>query len=105
GVVRGRRRELGLGPVRDYSLAEARERAREYRKAARDGRDPKAERDEARRRRLTFQEAADRHWREAVEPSKSAKLAALWKSTLDAYAVPKLGARQIAEVAPEDVLA
>lgn len=78
GVVRGRRRELGLGPVRDYSLAEAREKAREFRKAARDGRDPKAERDAALRRRLTLQEAADRHWREAVEPSKSAKLAVLW---------------------------
>lgn len=105
GVVRGRRRELGLGPVRDLTLAEAREKAREFRKAARDGRDPKAERDEARRRRLTFQEAAERHWREAVQPAKTPKMAALWKSTLDAYAVPKLGGRSVADVAPEDVLA
>lgn len=104
GVVRGRRRELGLGPVKDYTLAEAREKAREYRKAAREGRDPKAERDAAKRRRLTFQEAAARHWREAVEPSKAPKLAALWKSTLDAYAVPKIGAVPVADVAPEDVL-
>lgn len=71
GVVRGRRRELGLGPVRDYSLLEAREKAREYRKAAREGRDPKAERDAARRQQLTFQEAAERYWREAVEPANS----------------------------------
>ena len=42
-VVRGRRRELGLGSVRLVSLAEAREKALANRKLAREGGDPLAE--------------------------------------------------------------
>ena len=36
-VVHGRRRDLGLGSLRLVSLAEAREKARHYRKIAREG--------------------------------------------------------------------
>ena len=42
-VVRGRRRELGLGSVALVSLAEAREKALANRKLAREGGDPLAE--------------------------------------------------------------
>lgn len=105
GVVRGRRRELGLGSVRRYSLAEARELARHYRKAAREGRDPKAERDAAIRQSETFRDAATRSWRETVEPTKSPKTAARWRSTVEVYAVPRLGNLPVADVSPEDVLA
>ncbi|MEL7190438.1 MAG: Arm DNA-binding domain-containing protein, partial [Pseudomonadota bacterium] len=43
-VIRGKRREMGLGPWPDVSIAEARERAAEARKAVRDGLDPIVER-------------------------------------------------------------
>ena len=47
-VVRGRRRDLGLGGVLTVSLAEAREEATAMRKVARAGGDPTAERARAR---------------------------------------------------------
>ena len=46
-MVHGRRRDVGLGPTSLVGLAEAREKAVELRKAAREGRDPIAERDTA----------------------------------------------------------
>ncbi len=47
-VVRGKRRDMGLGGLSLVSLAEAREKARTYCKMAREGGDPLAERREAR---------------------------------------------------------
>ncbi len=44
GTLNGKRREVGLGPVRDVPLANAREKAAEMRTAFRAGRDPIAER-------------------------------------------------------------
>ena len=43
-VINGKRREMGLGSVRLVSLNEARKKAREYRRVARAGGDPIAER-------------------------------------------------------------
>ena len=42
-VVAGRRRDIGLGSVRLVGLAEAREKAAQYRKLARGGGDPLSE--------------------------------------------------------------
>ena len=53
-----RRRDIGLGSVTTYTLAEARERAAELRKVARRGLDPVAERDKDRVRVPTFEDAA-----------------------------------------------
>ena len=105
GVVKGRRRELGLGSVRLYSLAEAREMARDYSKAAREGRDPKAERDEARRRAMSFSEAAQQFWFETILPTKPEKSSKAWLSIVSTYAEPRLGKLAVADVSPEDVLA
>src|SRR5215207_6628777 len=57
-VVQGRRRDLGLGSLRLVSLAEAREQATQYRKIARQGGDPLAERRKDRRTVPTFAEAS-----------------------------------------------
>ena len=43
-TISGKRRELGLGPWPDVSVAEARERAADARRQVRDGVDPVAER-------------------------------------------------------------
>jgi hypothetical protein len=57
-VVRGKRRDIGLGGLKLVSLAEARETALEYRKIARSGGDPIAERRKERTVIPTFEEAA-----------------------------------------------
>ena len=57
-AIRGRRRELGLGSYPRVSLADARERARKNAAAARDGRDPTAERAVAAVSAVTLEEAS-----------------------------------------------
>src|SRR3954447_4273740 len=52
----GRRRDMGLGPYPEITLARAREKAMEARRLAKEGRDPLAER--ARVPALTFKTAA-----------------------------------------------
>ena len=102
-VVRGRRRELGLGSVALVSLAEAREKALANRKLAREGGDPLAE-----KRRTqgipTFAEAASRvleqkraGWRNPRHPRE-------WMSSLRRFAFPRIGKMPVSEVTSADVL-
>ncbi|MEK9895187.1 MAG: Arm DNA-binding domain-containing protein [Burkholderiaceae bacterium] len=53
-----RRRDIGLGPVADVSLAEARDIATEMRRQIRQGIDPVAERQKARERKIAERERA-----------------------------------------------
>ena len=102
-VVRGRKRELGLGSVALVSLAEAREQALANRKLARTGGDPMAEK----RRSVgipTFAEAARRvieqkraGWRSAVVPRN-------WHRSLEIHAFPRIGRVPVSEVTSADVL-
>ena len=102
-VVRGRRRELGLGAVALVSLAEAREVALANRKLARSGGDPLAE-----KRRVqgvpTFAEAA----RRVVEGKRGGwrgkHHAHNWLRSLERYAFPRIGPRPVSEVSSADVL-
>lgn len=96
--VHGKRRHMGLGSVRQFSLAEARTRAAELRLRLRDGGDPLAEkRNEqlARRtleaRRMTFDACAKAYIRAHRGSWRSAKHAGQWESTLAMYASPVLG--------------
>src|SRR5690349_9951734 len=57
-VVRGRRRDIGLGSTRLVKLPDARAKATELRHLARSGGDPLAQRRRERRKTLTFKEAA-----------------------------------------------
>ena len=102
-VVRGRKRELGLGSVALISLAEAREQALANRKLARTGGDPMAEK----RRSVgipTFAEAARRvieqkraGWRSTVVPRN-------WHRSLEIHAFPRIGRVPVSEVTSADVL-
>src|SRR4051812_44988128 len=58
-VIRGKRRDMGLGGLSIVSLAEAREKALVHRKLAREGGDPLAERRKASAVVPTFAEAAE----------------------------------------------
>ncbi len=81
-MVRGKRRDIGLGGVSWVSLAEAREKARALRKIAREGGDPIA----ARRANVacpTFEEAARKvHAEQIVGQAKNEKHRAQWINTL-----------------------
>ena len=102
-VIRGRKRELGLGSVQLVSLAEAREQALANRKLAREGGDPLAE-----KRRLvgvpTFAEAAKRVVERKRAGWRSAAHAGNWFRTLEIHAFPRIGDVAVSEVTSGDVL-
>ena len=75
-VVHGRRRDIGLGGLTLVSLAEAREKALTFRKLAREGGDPIAEKRKARSVVPTFAEAVEQVHAEHKAGWKNAKHAA-----------------------------
>ena len=102
-LVRGRRRELGLGSVALVPLAEAREKARANRKLAREGGDPLAE-----KRRSqgipTFAEAAMRVLEQKQGGWRNPRHAREWQSSLMRFAFPRIGKMPVSEVTSSDVL-
>lgn len=100
--VQGRRRDLGLGPYPDVTLAMARDRAAEARRLIADGEDPIAKKQQAKPK--TFRETA-LELIESKRPGwKNAKHASQWISTLEAYVFPKIGAVQVAKIETADVI-
>jgi integrase len=88
----GRLREMGLGSVDTYSLAEARERARACRKLRDEGKDPIEERNAARlqakleaAKAMTFEQCAERYIAAHKAGWRNPKHAAQWPSTLATY--------------------
>ena len=102
-VIRGRRRELGLGGFPLVSLQEARAVALVNRKAARAGGDPLGE-----RRRAaavpTFAESAERVWADKHLGWRNQRHAREWLSSLERYAVPRIGRMPVCDVTSADVL-
>lgn len=97
-VVNGRRRDYGLGPADLVTLQEAREKALEGRKLVRAGLDPAIEWKRDKVVIPTFRQAA-KWYHEAVKGSwKNEKHAAQWLATLEEYAFPLIGARQVNHV-------
>lgn len=103
-VVHGRRRDIGLGGLSLVTLAEARGKALEMRKIARDGGDPLAARRQAKAVVPTFAEAAERVHEDHKASWKNDKHAAQWITTLRTYALPHLGSRPVNALATPDVL-
>ena len=103
-VVKGKRRDIGLGGVSWVSLAEAREKARAARKIARDGGDPI----EARKTVApcpTFEEAAHLvHSEQIVGQGKNDKHRAQWINSLRDYAFPLIGTVPIRDISQAEVL-
>lgn len=92
--VEGRRRDIGIGPFPSYSLADAREEARKYRKLATTGHDPKAARDNDRaapRPVPTFAAAARACFEKEQASWRNAKHRAQWLTSLETYAFPIIG--------------
>ncbi|WP_443969606.1 tyrosine-type recombinase/integrase [Sphingobium sp. CR28] len=103
-VIRGKRRDMGLGSVSLVSLAEAREKALENRKIARLGGDPLAAK-KALQAILTFEEAAH-EVHAAYKPTwRNPKHGDQWINSLTTYVFPHLGKRRIDTITSADVLA
>ena len=102
-TIRGLRTELGLGGFPLVSLKEAREKAFANRKLAREGGDPLSE-----KRRVestpTFADAARQVWNQLRPGWRSPQHAQLWLSSLERYAVPRIGKMPISEVTSADVI-
>jgi integrase len=111
-MVNGKRRDMGIGPYPEISLADAREAARRAREAIRSGVDPIAQRQAERSakaaelaRLLTFDEAAAKYIEAHRAGWRNTKHAAQWEATLKAYASPTIGALQVADVSTAHVRA
>lgn len=106
-TVSGKRRSIGLGSYPTVSLSAARERAREVHDQVWRGMDPIAERKAQRAAmasRVTFAEAIDRTLESKLGEFRNEKHKSQWRSTLENYAVPKIGDLPVDEVRVQDVL-
>ena len=101
-TIDGKRHDIGLGGYPLISLAEARDKAFENRKAARGGGDPLAEKRKA--RTPTFREAAQKTY-DANRPRwRSEKVAKKWWQTMEKHAFPILGNKRVDRIGRDDVL-
>ena len=101
----GRDHFMGLGPIRNWTLQEAREKARRARQALDEGIDPlerrRAEREEADREnaeRITFREAAEEYLASHEDTWRNAKHRQQWRNTLAVHVYPTLGGRAVKNI-------
>jgi integrase len=109
--LRGRERWMGLGSASEFSLKEARERARAARQLLADRIDPlvgkRAAEDAAKlaeARKLTFAEAARHYFNQHEAKWRSAKHREQFLSSLATFAFPVLGGMDVASIETRDVL-
>ena len=107
----GRRRDMGLGPYPEVSLAQARDSAAAKRALIREGVDPIEQRKEARAElrseiesRITFEDAAGKYIESHRRGWKSAKHSLQWGATLEKYAYPVIGSKSAREIELQDIL-
>jgi integrase len=101
---KGRRRDFGLGPVHDVSLAEARAAAMDLRKLVRAGLDPVEQRGLKRPSRPTF-EAVARKCYEAMRKGWKDRRNASWIASFDNHVFPLIGTKRIDSIDSKAVLA
>lgn len=102
-MINGRTREAGLGSYPVVTLAMAREQVLDNRRAIYAGRDPIVEKQQA-RRVLTFAEPVDQYVKIRVSEFRNEKHKKQWRSTLDTYAVPLIGANPVDSLTRQDTL-
>ncbi len=103
-VVKGKRRDIGLGSVALVGLAEARDEAARLRRIARAGGDPVVDRHRRRRQVPTFAETARQVHELHTKTLRNARHRATWLSSLQADIFPVFGDRPIDQVDTADVL-
>lgn len=101
----GKRRDIGLGSAKLLTLAEARDKAGEIRKAIKiEKRDVLAERKDEVAAKVTFSEAAKLYHKENKAGWKSEVYARQWLASLENYAFPKLGNLPTGGIAAADII-
>ena len=102
--VAGRRRDLGLGSTSQLSLAEARDKSRELRKAAKSGADPIAHRDKEKAHIPSFQ-AAVVACHAARQRGWAPRHADAFLAMLKLHAFPRIGSLRVDSVDEKDIVA
>ena len=103
-VVQGRRRDIGLGSVNIVSLDDAREIAFRFRRIARSGGDPIAERRKAIGSTLTFKEATLKVHSLTLPTWNNEKHAKQWLSSMENHAFPYIGNIAIGSITSTDIM-
>jgi integrase len=103
-IVQGKRRDIGLGGLRLVSLAEARTKAQEYRKLAREGGNPIDARRKERANVPTFSEAARITLEQHRAGWRNEKHATQWMASLKLHVLPTLGDKRVDHIETADVL-
>jgi integrase len=93
----GKRVKRGLGPYPLVSLEEARDKAFEIRRAAREGRDSRAS-------QVTFAQVFEQHFAQRQQGLKNPKHIWQWEQGMRVHAFPLIGNKPIAEVAHDDIV-
>lgn len=96
--IEGERRDVGLGSFKVVTLAEAREKACEYRRLIAQGVDPVAEKKKVADPVPTFRDAATRVHADHKAAWKNGKHQAQWISTLETYAFLMIGDRPVDKI-------
>lgn len=103
--LRGRPREMGLGPVNAYSLAEARREAADARKLKSRGIDPldqkrlqEAAKQAEAAKLVTFKEETEAYIAAHCTAWRNDKHGSQWRTTMRAYVYPIIGGVPIAEI-------
>lgn len=104
-MLRGKSREMGLGPIDAVTLAEARQKAQEARKLLQQGVDPlehrKAQEAAAKAKEarvMTFRQCAEAYIAAHKAGWRNEKHRAQWSATLETYAYPVFGDLAVAAV-------
>ena len=107
-----RLREMGLGSFKDFSLAEARERARQQRQLVADKIDPIEYRDNRSKaakavaaQEISFEQCAREYHKQESVHWKNPKHRAQWINTLRDYAFEKIGKHKVHTVGKAEVIA
>ena len=104
-MVRGKRRDIGLGGIHTVPLADARSEARRLRQLVRQGVDVLAERRKARQGVPIFKECAQACIASMEKGWKNEKHRRQWSATLERYVYPIMGGEAVDDIGIEDVLA
>jgi integrase len=104
-MMKGRQREMGLGSIDTFNLAEAREKAREYRKLVHEGIDPiearLKRRDDARAEeaaRITFKQACQEYLIVHQDGWRNPRHKQQWHASLRDHAFRSIGDRPVSSI-------
>lgn len=103
-MCNGKRRDIGLGGAATVSLAEARDKAHEVRKLAKQGKDPVAARRALRDAVATFEQCARTVHKNRKSTWRNGKHTNQWLKTLELYAFPTIGKTAVNRIGTSEIL-